>query len=331
MLPPARRRSRQTAAEVRLGGTGTSSATPAKIGAALLAGLLALVSVPARAAATDQAERDYKAGKYPAAEENYQDAAAKHPKRDDLKFDLGDAAYKAGEYSQAEDAFRSALETPDLGLQEKAYYNIGNAQYRQGEGVAEGRPEKDDQALGGFAQVLRVVDETAHVSRRAAQLRLREAEAGATEAAATTTTTTAAAAESTAKPAEQVVSSSNNEQRRPGPAAAKPAEPGQPKNPKPAAGRAATAERAEPAKARTASSPTRRHNGQQPSQQANGNEPKQGHSVSRAEDQVDPGTKSRQDAEALLDSLKDDEKHITARSLQGDDQPPPPPPSGKDW
>ena len=57
----------------------------------------------------------------------------------------------------------------------------------------------------------------------------------------------------------------------------------------------------------------------------------QGHSVSRKVDQVDPGAKSRDDAEALLDSLKDDEKHVTAHSLNGNNEPPPPPPSGKDW
>jgi hypothetical protein len=56
-----------------------------------------------------------------------------------------------------------------------------------------------------------------------------------------------------------------------------------------------------------------------------------GHSVSRAEDQVDPGQKSQQEAEALLDSLKDDEKHITPQSFNDGNQPPPPPPSGKDW
>jgi hypothetical protein len=57
----------------------------------------------------------------------------------------------------------------------------------------------------------------------------------------------------------------------------------------------------------------------------------QGHSTSRDIDQTDPGAKSQKDAEALLDSLKDDEKHITAQSLNNGNEAPPPPPSGKDW
>jgi hypothetical protein len=61
------------------------------------------------------------------------------------------------------------------------------------------------------------------------------------------------------------------------------------------------------------------------------NEPMQGHSTSRDIDQMDPGVKSQKEAEALLDSLKDDEKHITAQSLNNGNEPPPPPPSGKDW
>ena len=54
------------------------------------------------------------------------------------------------------------------------------------------------------------------------------------------------------------------------------------------------------------------------------------YSGTRSQDLQDPGIKSRQDAENLLDSLKDDERHINARVLNGDNQPPPTP-SGKDW
>jgi hypothetical protein len=46
---------------------------------------------------------------------------------------------------------------------------------------------------------------------------------------------------------------------------------------------------------------------------------------------VDPGVKSREEAEALLDSLKDDEHTVNARLLNNNGDQPPPPPSGKDW
>ncbi len=52
------------------------------------------------------------------------------------------------------------------------------------------------------------------------------------------------------------------------------------------------------------------------------------------EDKEDPGIKSREEAEALLDSLKEDEHHITARTynaLKNNNEPQPPPASGKDW
>jgi Ca-activated chloride channel family protein len=114
--------------------------TAGPIPAGLALALLLAVSLPLPAATADKAERDYKSGQYPEAEENYQRAAETQPNRDDLKYNVGDAAYKAGEYTQAEEAFRKSLETPDLGLQESTYYNLGNAQFRHGEST-----EKDDQ------------------------------------------------------------------------------------------------------------------------------------------------------------------------------------------
>jgi Ca-activated chloride channel family protein len=70
--------------------------------------------------------------------------------------------------------------------------------------------------------------------------------------------------------------------------------------------------------------------GQQPSSGSKNDGTLRTYSGTRAQDQTDPGIKSKQDAENLLDSLKDDEKRITARSLNGDN-PQPPPASGKDW
>jgi hypothetical protein len=56
----------------------------------------------------------------------------------------------------------------------------------------------------------------------------------------------------------------------------------------------------------------------------------QAYSGTRSQDLNDPAIRSRADAENLLDSLKDDERHVTARSLNTDGQNAPPP-SGKDW
>ena len=71
-----------------------------------------------------------------------------------------------------------------------------------------------------------------------------------------------------------------------------------------------------------------------PGQAANGkdgqNQNLKTYSGTRDQDLKDPNIKSKEDAENLLDSLKDDERHINARSINGDNQVPPPP-SGKDW
>ena len=75
--------------------------------------------------------------------------------------------------------------------------------------------------------------------------------------------------------------------------------------------------------------------GQDPSQSQQQAKSKEGqnlktYSGTRDQDLKDPNIRSKEDAENLLDSLKDDERHINARSLNGDNQVPPPP-SGKDW
>ena len=68
----------------------------------------------------------------------------------------GDAAYKSGDYSEAEEEFRKALETPDLGLQEKSYYNLGNAQFEHGAIGAESRHQENHRPLGAGAPFLRL-------------------------------------------------------------------------------------------------------------------------------------------------------------------------------
>jgi len=52
------------------------------------------------------------------------------PRRD---YNLGTKAYRNGEYEDAEKAFREALSSQDLNLQNRIYYNLGNTLYRAGE------------------------------------------------------------------------------------------------------------------------------------------------------------------------------------------------------
>jgi Ca-activated chloride channel family protein len=305
----------------------------AGVTAATLALLLA-AGLPVRAATSDQAERDYKSAKYPEAEQNYQDAASQQPHRDDLKYNTGDAAYKAAEYSQAEQAYRDALETPDLGLQENAYYNLGNAQYRQGEGT-----EKDDQkktiklweqALKSYESSikLRQSADAQHnyefVKQKLEQLKQQQ--------------------QQQQKQNQQNKSGQNQKDKSQGGSGqSQNNNQGQSKNPQNQDGSQnqkmggnqdqAGQNSPQNGQGQNGENPdnSQGQQGQHTPQQMNGKDPMQGHSVSREQDQTDPGVKSQKDAEALLDSLKEDEKHITAQTLNSGNEPPPPPASGKDW
>jgi Ca-activated chloride channel family protein len=298
--------------------------TPAGVGASSVAlGLLLALAVPAHASVSDTAERDYKSGKYPEAEENYQNAAAAAPRRDDLKFNAGDAAYKAGEYSKAQDAFRQALETPDLGLQEQAYYNIGNSQYRQGEATEKYDNKKTikiwQDALKSYESALKLHQSAdtqynyEFVKRKLEQLKQQQ--------------------QNQDQKNQQQQNSSGSQNGQGGS--------GQQQNQGNEGQQNPNQQKGQQNGQNPQQSPDQSPNGQQPGdqqgqgqQQTAGNSTNQsstGHSTSRAEDQVDPGEKSKEEAEALLDSLKEDEKHITAQSFSDSNQPPPPTRSGKDW
>lgn len=299
---------------------------------AATAALLALALVPLHAAPADKAERAYKAGQYPQAEQNYQSAAASAPKRDDLKFNVGDAAYKAGEYSQAEDAFRQALETPDLGLQEKAYYNIGNSQFRQGESTEQADQKQTiklwEQALKSYESAMKLHEaaDTKHnweyVKQRLEQLKQQQQQQQKNQ--------------QNKDNKNQQQSSSNSQDGKNGS--------GQPQQNQDNSGQKPDQQKNDQQNGGQPQQKNQQQGQQNQSQQPQNDEGQQpktpeqmskdantGHSTSREKDQVDPGAKSQQEAEALLDSLKDDEKQITARSISNGNEPPPPPPSGKDW
>ncbi len=322
-LPPPRRH-------------GLPSAKSRPASAAVAALLLLLAAAPAlRASTGDQAEREYKAGDYPQAEQNYQSAASAAPNRDDLKFNVGDAAYKAGEYSQAEDAFRQALETPDLGLQEKSYYNIGNAQYRQGETA-----EKDDQkktiklwesALKSYESAMKLHQsaDTQHnyefVKEKLEQLKQQQQQQQQNQNQKQNQQN---------KSSQNQQGSGNSQNNNNQGQSQNPQNQDGSQNQKTGGNQDQSGQNSpQNGQGQNGQNPdnSQGQQGQHTPEQMNGKDPMQGHSTSRDVDQVDPGVKSEKDAEALLDSLKDDEKHVTAQTLNSGNEPPPPPPSGKDW
>jgi Ca-activated chloride channel homolog len=89
-----------------------------------------LVSQPGRGK-VKQGNRLYKEQKYDAAKNKYQDAMLEDPNSPLIQFNTGDVTYQTKDYQKAMESFHKTLNVKDAGMQSMAYYNIGNALYRQ--------------------------------------------------------------------------------------------------------------------------------------------------------------------------------------------------------
>ncbi|SHO43143.1 VWA domain-containing protein [Desulfopila aestuarii] len=125
---------------------------------------LALGSTPQRALAS-AAEDAYNSGDYLKAAELYNRALKEHPDDPQLHYNLGTTAYKNNLHDEAIAAFNEALKSDDLSLQEKAYYNRGNALFQKGAESQQGNPqltkEKWQEALDSFDGALHLDPEDA--------------------------------------------------------------------------------------------------------------------------------------------------------------------------
>src|SRR5438874_8947329 len=120
--------------------------------AALL--LLSLSQVFAAAPGLDA----YHEGKFPDAYQEFQQTLKAHPQTgaaDKLQFDSGAAAYKMKDYSKALESFSQALLSPDMGLQSKSHYNLGNTLYEHGE-----TQQSDDKKLTDWTNALQHYEQT---------------------------------------------------------------------------------------------------------------------------------------------------------------------------
>lgn len=109
----------------KLSGTRTSTAAP--VVAALLAFLLLPVASKASPAS---ALREYQAGNFTNALEEYSQLADTRTNDFRLLFNAGDAAYRATNFDAAQQLFARAALSPDWKMQEQSYYNLGNAQFQ---------------------------------------------------------------------------------------------------------------------------------------------------------------------------------------------------------
>jgi Ca-activated chloride channel family protein len=120
---------------------------------ASIVGVAALMSMASGAQASPQsAEQAYKKGDFTTAEKQYEQAAEQHPEKAQLQFNLGAAAYKTGEYDTALPAFQKALDTDQVPVQQQAYYDMGNTQYRIGQKTEKSSPQETIKTWQGAIQ-----------------------------------------------------------------------------------------------------------------------------------------------------------------------------------
>ena len=147
MLISERKRARQTVRAPARAPVATASAV-----AALL--LLSLSQVFAAAPGLDA----YRDGKFTDAYQEFQQTLKTHPQTsaaDKLHFDSGAAAYKMKDYGKALESFSQALLSPDMGLQGKSHYNLGNTLYEHGEAQ-----QGDEKKLTDWENALQHYEET---------------------------------------------------------------------------------------------------------------------------------------------------------------------------
>ncbi|MBI4025046.1 MAG: VWA domain-containing protein [Verrucomicrobia bacterium] len=111
-------------------------------------------------ASPQSAERAYRQSRYSDALSQYKTAAEKKPKQAELQFNLGASAYRVSEFEEAASAFQKALQTGDTQLQQHAFYNLGNAQYRVGQPTEKTNPQQTiqqwQQALQSYDHALKL-------------------------------------------------------------------------------------------------------------------------------------------------------------------------------
>ncbi|MYN65178.1 MAG: tetratricopeptide repeat protein [Acidobacteria bacterium] len=115
--------------------------------------VLAMVSVglpsfsvaQAGRADVQEGNRLYREGRYDEAHEKYLDGLRAAPDSPVIRFNDANALYQSDDFGRAVDAYRGALEAADPALQAQAWYNLGNALYRQRQ--VEGAREAYKEAL----------------------------------------------------------------------------------------------------------------------------------------------------------------------------------------
>jgi Ca-activated chloride channel family protein len=121
------------------------------------AALILFLLVPVSAwASTSGALKNYGAGRYDVSLQEYERLLKEKPDDARLHFNAGAASFQNKDYEKALKHLNSSLLTEDLQLQQRAYYNLGNTQYRLGEAAHDPTKMQQDweQAISSYESAL---------------------------------------------------------------------------------------------------------------------------------------------------------------------------------
>jgi Ca-activated chloride channel homolog len=122
--------------------------------------VVALLALPAAllAASPGAALKQYESKRYGPAYREYQRLLRDKPNDPRLHYNAGASAYAATNYEAALEHLQSALAAEDLQLQQRAYYNLGNTEFRLGEEESDlqKREQHWQQATNSYGSALRL-------------------------------------------------------------------------------------------------------------------------------------------------------------------------------
>ncbi len=124
-------------------------------GVSAVLALLILSSQPALASA-NKAKRDFERGEYNKAREEYDRLLSGRPDDPRLQYNSGSSAYADEDYAKAAQRFEAALSAKEKSLQQHAYYNLGNSEFRLGESESDAKQKQEqwERSLQHFEKAL---------------------------------------------------------------------------------------------------------------------------------------------------------------------------------
>lgn len=142
---------------------------------AALATVLCASTDGARAASADSALDAYEKRDFARARAEFEKLAKERPDDPRYRFNAGDAAYRMRDFTNAAAHFESALASPDLKLQQGAYYNLGNSRYLIGEQAKEPQEKLQawQQSLTNFSSALGLDPKDTNAASNLAYMRQR--------------------------------------------------------------------------------------------------------------------------------------------------------------